>query len=335
MLVDFSRLTGTVTSVRVNSAVRPHRIAAFDLIRTITGAANPRRVFRDIGERHQQFRLDEGCTESVQPSTELESTSSSGSDGDDEDFAFRAAKRVVMHQFPGTGQRPTPTVDLRGAVELIFLLPGNRASEFRSNAARLLIRHLAGDESLVDEVRSQALCDSDEAKLAREHLAATAEENSVQAYVSPDAERLRVDALRLDVAKKMQETACAAIPAGLTGPAAHAALLIRDYALNWIMNELGTGQGAAARLEGGGGGEGARRQTEPITVSQIAARLGKRPTNGQLATIGKAVKKRYIARHGRSPAKKPQFVDGAMRDVRSYEAADEDLIREEIRRRVL
>ena len=42
--------------------------------------------------------------------------------------------------------------DLRGAVELTFLLPGRHATQVRRQAADLLCRYLGGDLALVDEV---------------------------------------------------------------------------------------------------------------------------------------------------------------------------------------
>ena len=56
------------------------------------------------------------------------------------------------YRFPGRGQKKTPITDLRGAIELTFLLPGRHAAQVRRQAAELLVRYLGGDLSLVDEV---------------------------------------------------------------------------------------------------------------------------------------------------------------------------------------
>ena len=45
-----------------------------------------------------------------------------------------------------------PVIGIRGAVELILLLPGQQAARVRRQAAELLCRYLGGDISLVDEV---------------------------------------------------------------------------------------------------------------------------------------------------------------------------------------
>ena len=57
------------------------------------------------------------------------------------------------YRFRGRGQRLTPVMaDTRSIVELILALPGRHAARVRRQAAKLLVRYLGGDLSLVDEV---------------------------------------------------------------------------------------------------------------------------------------------------------------------------------------
>ena len=55
-------------------------------------------------------------------------------------------------KFRGQGQKKTAVADLRGAVELTFLLPGRHAALVRRQAAELLCRWLGGDLAIIDEV---------------------------------------------------------------------------------------------------------------------------------------------------------------------------------------
>ena len=55
-------------------------------------------------------------------------------------------------KFRGQGQKRTDVADMRGAVELTFLLPGRHAARVPRQAAELLCRYLGGDLALVDEV---------------------------------------------------------------------------------------------------------------------------------------------------------------------------------------
>ena len=60
--------------------------------------------------------------------------------------------------------------DLRGAVELTFLLPGRHAARVRRQAAELLCRYLGGDIALVDEICAP--------RAFQEQLAVRAQEDS-------------------------------------------------------------------------------------------------------------------------------------------------------------
>ena len=55
-------------------------------------------------------------------------------------------------RFKGRGQRGTPIAAIRGAVELVFLLPGRQAARVRRQAADLLVRWLGGDLGIISEV---------------------------------------------------------------------------------------------------------------------------------------------------------------------------------------
>jgi hypothetical protein len=58
----------------------------------------------------------------------------------------------VNFKFPGRGQKEVEVAPLAEAIEFAFLLPGRAASRVRKEAAKLLVRYLGGDLSLVDEV---------------------------------------------------------------------------------------------------------------------------------------------------------------------------------------
>ena len=48
-------------------------------------------------------------------------------------------------KFRGQGQKKTPVTDVRGAVELVLLLPGRYAAQVRRQAADLIVRYMGGD----------------------------------------------------------------------------------------------------------------------------------------------------------------------------------------------
>jgi hypothetical protein len=61
--------------------------------------------------------------------------------------------QLGSHQFPGERQKQTPITDAVGLVIILNLLPGLRAARFRVSCARIVVRYLGGDETLVGEIR--------------------------------------------------------------------------------------------------------------------------------------------------------------------------------------
>ena len=62
---------------------------------------------------------------------------------------------VIPVRFPGL-QRETPGARAAQVVEIVMALPGVKARQFRRNAAKVLVRYLGGDITLLDEVRENA-----------------------------------------------------------------------------------------------------------------------------------------------------------------------------------
>jgi hypothetical protein len=68
----------------------------------------------------------------------------------------------------------------------------------------------------------------------------------------------------------------------------------------------------------------------PITISEVARELGLTLNHGQLIQAGKLVAKAYRQRHNADPPSHQQYVDGATRMIKSYTAADRDLVEDAI-----
>ena len=69
-----------------------------------------------------------------------------------------------------------------------------------------------------------------------------------------------------------------------------------------------------------------------ITISDVAADMGKRLSHGQLSQVGKMAAAAYRRRHSTSPPFSHRYVDGAERCVNNYTEADRDLISAAIER---
>lgn len=57
-------------------------------------------------------------------------------------------------KFPGPGQRDTPIINAQGLVLLLNQIPGETARQFRSASAKILVRYLGGDLTLIDEIKA-------------------------------------------------------------------------------------------------------------------------------------------------------------------------------------
>ena len=87
------------------------------------------------------------------------------------DFGEVVRASATYVKFPGRGQRDTPCMDIRGLQRLIICLGGKIGAEYRRLAETTLTRLIAGDESMISEIESNAASDAPIQTLAREALA--------------------------------------------------------------------------------------------------------------------------------------------------------------------
>lgn len=99
----------------------PKKVSVFDVIQTVTGITNPRVTFANL--QQQQAAV---------------------------------VNQFYNYKFSGMGERPTPVCTVPQVIELINVLPGARATRFRAAGAKVLVRFLGGDETLIDEVRENS-----------------------------------------------------------------------------------------------------------------------------------------------------------------------------------
>ena len=206
-----------------------------------------------------------------------------------------------------------------GAIKLLMFLPGEKAKMHRSTMVTILTRYFAGDPSLLREVEANAVSESPVAQMARASLAS---ETGVQDSLKRKREELELLKLETDIRCQERESQIALAQHYETLCTSsqmdeRAKLIFKDSILNSIMPP---GQ---ARLT-----NGADDGNRPLSLSQIATKLGLKCTPEGLRSVGKIASRMYQERHGRAPTKHPQLVDGRMTDVNTYFTRDEDLIRD-------
>jgi len=111
--------------IRKTSEETP-RLSVLDVIGAVTGVANPRNVLQALREAHPE-----------------------------------AVQDLDSYKFPGKGQQETLVGDAREIVEVVLLLPGKAAADFRKESAKILVRFLGGDLSLVEELAQIHLSQGD------------------------------------------------------------------------------------------------------------------------------------------------------------------------------
>lgn len=143
------------TNVRVTSEV-PRRVSVFDVIGVVTDVKNTREAYN---------KLVKSWPETVTLSD--------------------------SYQFPGGRGPPTPVCDASQLMQLVNLLPGRRAMQFRKGAADVLVRYLAGDQSMHEELddnayRQAKLPAAHPMKAFSEQAAAMKPTYKAEAFISPN-----------------------------------------------------------------------------------------------------------------------------------------------------
>lgn len=244
---DFTQLDAAALGRVRKTQEGPPRVSVYDLIGCITGLANPRNAWVALQNDHPEV-----------------------------------VHGVDNLKFPGSGQRETPVVDARGAVQIIMLLPGRAAAEFRKEAAGVIVRFLGGDLGLVEEIAANHLA---QASLPDSHPARL----FGQTMECERAKRLREDLLVVELESRLKracvENAGASIQAGF---AAMQALGIEPNERDKLMarDVLSTAMFCASDAP-------AEQLDREICIKQLLLERGLRQA-GLDARVGKAAKKLFL-----------------------------------------
>jgi hypothetical protein len=201
-----------------------------------------------------------------------------------------------------------------------MVLPGKVAKETRVQFANVLRRYMAGDESLVADVRANALSSSPVAQLARQSLQPQQQEETLE-----DRKRRR-EIEDVDLQCKRMSVATSFISSmSLLNPTWADDARLRVQTQDLLKNIALRAPGSQFLLTEEGD---ARPSSASLNVSDVAADMGLRLKIGQLSQVGVSVAAAYRRRYGRDPPRRQQFVAGAERWVNAYTEADRDLIQE-------
>ena len=87
---------------------------------------------------------------------------------------FSSSNFIARKIKSGSGNAKTKLVSIKNAINLIMVLPGTEAKEYRQKFASIIQRYIAGDGTMVDELAHNAMATDPVSLLARESLPAPA-----------------------------------------------------------------------------------------------------------------------------------------------------------------
>ena len=215
-------------------------------------------------------------------------------------------------KFSGQGQRETPIADARCITEIIMVLPGRVAGQYRKQAADIVVRYMGGDLSLVDEIaanrlRQEELDDEDPRRI----FGQTVESEAVKrAREEAEVAELQNRTKRARLQEAQDRVQSAAEVARLTLSSLQdlgLPICDRDRAL--CKDIITTAAFAGQALEDAPG-------EKDICLQQFCMERGRA---GKHAQLGKAAKKLYVRDHpGYEFPKKDVYCNGQLIPVNRW-----------------
>lgn len=271
-------------------------------------------------------------------------------------FKYEVHTLCMNLKFPGPGQKETPCMTIRGLQRLLMILGGKVAAEFREIVEGTFTRVMAGDQSLIEVINSNAASNAPiqqayRTALAQEPVAPVLDELCLGKKRERDdllfdmdmAERraaLEERKAALEERKRLHtsnliQDANAAMGAinGLKDWAnvdERTKLQAEDYIKNVLFNSM-TVSSTTSTLAITDGAQMPTAALNSLNVSILAKELGFKCSDGQLQRIGKDMAKAYREAYKCDPSKHKQYVGGNYIPVNSYMERDRVMMERVIR----
>lgn len=258
--------------------------------------------------------------------------------------------------FSGGGKKQTPCTTIQGLERILVILAGKVSSEFRDIVLGVFDKVVRGDPGMIEVIKINAVSNNPLQNLHRQAAAyeQVAPESNENYEIVKKRQRDKEDALfdmemaerkqRLmqltadaqvkvvEVQKMLMDTYTSLCPNRIIDDRAR--LMFKDNILNLAsqsspVSSQFTFQPAIENGAIGVIGVGSITsptiqvsQDKPITISTLAAAMGRRFDKSDSQKIGKKVVASYREKYGQEPSKHEQLVDGAVRLVNSYTERD-------------
>lgn len=234
--------------------------------------------------------------------------------------------KMIERNTGGKGNARTQLVNLKDALQLIMVLPGEMAKTVRAQIGDIMTKFFAGDESLVDQIHANASSTSPIAQMARESLGMTQGDDPVAVGFKRRREELELLKLEEEI-KGLAQNRVMTLQDKLEqirDPVANrlderTRLMFQDAYMNMLINSQSGAATHQATLTNG-------TSNAPISIGSVAAELGYKPTTNDAKRIGVDIKKRYLRLHNKPPPKHDQLCEGRVTQVNSYTEQDKPLL---------
>lgn len=283
---------------------------------------------------------------------------------DGSEFQNEVAASCRYLKFPGSGQRDTPCMTIRGLQRLLMILGGKVAAEFRKLVEGTFTRVMAGDQSLIEVINANASSQEPVQQAYRQALAQEPVALVLDDYClkrKRELEDLELMERRLAIARNEAEVQAAQITNREREVTLQERMMVLDERkLNHktkLIEHVNTSMGSINALKDWANvDERTKLQAEDhiknllfnkitqgqpdaeegqftaaLNVSVLAKELGFTCNDKQLIQIGRAMAAKYRSIYGEDPPKHKQFVNGNFVPVNSYMERDRSVMEQVIR----
>jgi hypothetical protein len=258
-------------------------------------------------------------------------------------FTMVHLKYLGVRKGNNTRSCKTPVMTLRGLQRLLMILGGRVAAEFRMIVEGVFTRYMAGDRTMLEEIRSNSASSAPIHQAYRQALAQEPVLDAAGTKRQLDREDMLFE-LELQERKLALEERKSRMPSELQAKNMQNVQMFAGL-MTSLNPEWKNDARLRLQLEDSvknafftpvqpliTNGEAQGPLTRSIDVSTVAQDLGVRLKDGDRLAIGKLWKKRYFETYNEAPPLHDQFVNGAVRKVCSYTERDrvmgESVIRE-------
>lgn len=233
---------------------------------------------------------------------------------------------LVERNTGGQGNSKTRLVNLQDALQLVMILPGEMAKAVRVQFSDILKKFFKGDESIVGQVRANAVSGSAISQLAR------AGDSGSEQVEDNETRRKRIKREDLELVNLEQEiqerriknlNGFMELMTRINPTWMQTDTRFRLQTEDMVKNILTPPGSATLSIT-----NGESSQPLSLSISQLAQELGcKRLSHADSCRAGALAAKRYRATHDKAePPKHRQWVEGAERLVNSYTEADREML---------